>query len=198
MTSATVFNVVIPADDVPGPPQGQWTYDDYARMPDDGQRYEIIEGVLYIVPSPGESHQNADVNFTSILVTHVKTAGLGRVYVAPFDVELPHGVVVQPDILVVLNAKPGIITPSRISGTPDLVVEVASPGTATYDRSTKRQAYARAGVPEYWIADPHAETIEVLVLEEGRYRSRNAFGGAASVPSRVLSDLSVRVEQFFA
>jgi Uma2 family endonuclease len=100
--------------------------------------------------------------------------------------------------VVILNANLGIITLTRIIGVPDLVVEVASPGTATYDRRTKLDAYARAGVPEYWLADPHARTIEVLRLEGATYAHVGVFEGAATLPSAVLPDLPVRVEQFFA
>ena len=78
------------------------------------------------------------------------------------------------------------------------MVAIASPGTRTHDRSTKLAAYARAGVPEYWLAEPADGTIEVLALEEGAYRSLGVFTGAATLPSRVLPDLPVRVEQFFA
>jgi Uma2 family endonuclease len=198
MASASVFDVVMPADHVPGPSQGQWTYDDYARIPDDGQRYEVIDGVLYMAPAPGEGHQNAVVNFAMLLGIHVKTAGLGRVYVAPFDVTLPPGINVQPDVVVVLNANLGIITPGRIIGSPDLVIEIASPGTATYDRSTKLQAYERAGVAEYWIADPYAKTIEVLRLHHGSYRSLKVYAGAATLPTAVVPNLPVTVDQFFA
>jgi len=90
------------------------------------------------------------------------------------------------------------ISPSRIVATPDLVIEIASPGTARYDRRTKQDAYARAGVPEYWIADQNARTIEVLKLEAGAYKSAVVFSGESTLPSSVLPDLPVRVEQFFA
>lgn len=198
MTTTSIFNVVARADDVPGPPQGQWTYAAYAALPDDGQRYEVIEGVLYMAPAPNESHQNASTNLVILLGIHVKNAGLGRVYHAPFDVELAPNTVLQPDIVVVLNANTGIITPSRIVGAPDLVIEIASPSTATYDRSTKLQAYAQAGVDEYWIADPHAQTIEVLRLDNGSYRSLNVYAGEATLPTQVIPNFPVQIKQFFA
>ena len=104
----------------------------------------------------------------------------------------------QPDVLVVLNHKLPLITERGIEGPPDLVVEIASPGTRTHDRSTKLAAYARGGVPEYWLAEPADETVEVLTLEVGGYRSLGVYTGAATLPSRVLPDLPVRVAQFFA
>ena len=70
-----------------------------------------------------------------------------------------------------------MITPSHIVGTPDLLVEIASPGAVGYDRRAKQDAYARAGVPEYWLADPTARTVEVLQLEQDVYRSLGVFRG---------------------
>ena len=190
--------MVIPADHMPGPEQGHWTYKDYAALPDDGHRYEIVDGVLYMAPSPNRGHQNAAFEIASYLRTHVKLAGLGQVYIAPFDVELEQRTVVQPDVVVVLNQHLDRIAESRIIGAPDLVVEVSSPGTVGYDREKKQRAYARAGVPEYWIADPWSRTVEVLTLEAGVYRSLGVFEGKAVLPSQVVPDFLVHVEQFFA
>ena len=78
------------------------------------------------------------------------------------------------------------------------MIEIASPSTAGHDRRTKQDAYARAGVPEYWIADPYARTIEILRLEGGAYRSLGVFEGGDVLPSAELPELPVRVEQFFA
>lgn len=190
--------MVRPADDVPGPPQGQWTYADYAALPDDGRRYEIIDGVLYVAPSPRRAHQAANRWFVYYLTEHVQRAGLGEVFGAPFDVELSPNTVVQPDVVVVLQENASIITDTHIVGAPDLVVEVASPGSVGYDRRIKQDAYVRTGVREYWYADPAARTIEVLVLEGDRYSSAGVFVDRSRLLSRVLPGFPVRVEQFFA
>lgn len=191
------FAVVTPANHVPGPKQGQWTYAHYTALPDDRKRYEIVEGVLYTMLTPDISHQEALGEIFSYLRTHVKLTGLGLVRMAPFDVELAFDMVVQPDILVVLNTNLDRVLDSRIVGAPDLVVEVASPGTATRDRREKYDAYAHAGVPEYWIADPIAHTVEVFILEAGNYYSQGVFRGKAILPSKVLPGFDVRVELFF-
>jgi Uma2 family endonuclease len=191
--------VTAPADDVPGPPQGQWTYDDYAAVPDDGRRYEIIDGVLYMTPAPSTGHQNAAGWFFYYLRMYIQVPGLGVALAAPFDVEIGLGrTVVHPDVVVILKEHLSILTPSRAIGTPDLVVEVSSPSTANYDRRRKMDAYAEAEVPEYWIADAAARTVELLVLEGGEYRPLGVFQGGATLPSRVVPDLPVHVEQFFA
>jgi len=191
-----VLPVVTAAAPLVGPPQGRWTYADYAALPDDGNRYEIIAGVLYTTPAPGAGHQSVSARLVTFLVTHVEFAGLGRVFAAPVDVELAPDTVVQPDIVVILSANLDRITPSRIIGAPDLVVEILSPGTAGYDRREKQDAYARAGVGEYWIVDPGAQTVELLTLEQGGYRSHGVFRGQARLPSSVVT-LPVPIERFF-
>jgi len=196
-TTLDTAPVVTPADSVPGPPQGRWTYATYAAIPDDEQRYEVVDGVLYLAPTPNTSHQTTSGKLIFYLMTHVEFAGLGRVFSAPYDVELAPNVVVQPDVVVVLNANAGIITPSRIVGSPDLLIEIASPSTTGYDRRTKQDTYARSGVPEFWIADPAARTIELLVLERSGYRSLGVFQNQALLPSLVLPGLPVHVAQLF-
>jgi Uma2 family endonuclease len=186
------------ADWMPGPPQGCWTYADYAALPDDGNRYEVLNGVLYVAAAPNLIHQTTVTLMGSHLVVHIQIPGKGRVFVAPTDVELPSGDTVQPDIVVVLNEHLAILQHTRIRGVPDLVVEVASPRTAGHDRRDKQDGYARAGVPEYWIAEPYSRTVEVLALEDGAYIQVGVFEGRSKLTSRVIPDLPVEVERFFA
>ncbi len=192
-------NVTLPVKRTPGPKQGEWTYSDYARLPDDGRRYEVMNGVLIMSPAPNEIHQMAVVRFTYYLFQHVDLAKRGRVIVAPFDVELTPKRVVQPDILVVLQTNAAKQTSTRLIGAPDLTIEIASPGTATYDRLSKYDAYEQAGVSEYWIADPEEQTIEMLVLQHGKYISQGIFQGNTTLPSQVVPGIAtVPVQQFFA
>ena len=198
MTTIEKLPVVMPASWVAGPKQGLWTYQDYACIPEDGHRYEVVNGVLYMSPAPNMGHQRIVGRIFYYLVTHVDLPGLGQVYQAPTDVELSPGDVVQPDVLVVLNSHLDRVTPSRLIGAPDLVVEVASPRTARHDLSEKLYAYARAEVPEYWIVNPDAQTIEVLVWESWVYRSLGLFSGHIMLPSQVVPEFPVSVEQFFS
>jgi Uma2 family endonuclease len=197
-TTAESLPMTARADWMPGPPQGCWTYEAYAALPDDGNRYEVIDGVLYLMPGPSSIHQAVLSWFVYYLMMHVQVPGLGRVFAAPLDLLLPDARPAQPDIMVVLNHKRHLITDRGIEGPPDLIVEIASPGTRTHDRGVKLSAYARGGVPEYWLAEPADQTLEILVLEGGGYRSLGVYTGAAIPPSRVLPALPVRVEQFFA
>lgn len=196
-TSSDKPSMILLADWVPGPQQGQWTYNDYAAL-HDGQRYEIVNGVLLMTPAPDGSHQDAVLRIAHYLLTYVEFAGLGKVRVAPFDVELSPRDVFQPDVLVVLNAHLNRVKEKKVVGAPDLVVEVASQSTAAYDRITKHEKYAKAGVPEFWISNPKARTVQVSVLESGQYRSLGVFQGSQTLPSRIVPDLLVHVEQFFA
>jgi Uma2 family endonuclease len=197
-TAVESLPMVVPADWVPGPKQGSWTDEDYAALPEDGTRYEVIDGILYRMPGPSVPHQTVLSWLIHYLIVHVQLPGLGRVFAAPLDVLLPRARPAQPDVIVVLNHKLDLISERGIEDPPDLVVEIASPGTRTHDRNRKLAVYAAAGIPEYWLAEPADQTIELLALEEGGYRSLGVFTGATILPSRLLSDLAVRVEQFFA
>ena len=105
----------------------------------------------------------------------------------------------QPDVLVMLNANLHKVAKKYVAGGPDLVIEIASPSTATYDRLNKFEAYEQAGVSEYWIVHPQEKTLEVLVLEEGNYQSLGLFQGKDTFPSRVVPGIGdVAVEQFFS
>ena len=196
MTTSERLPMAIPADWVPGPKQGNWTYQHYAAL-NDGQRYEIVNGVLLMSPSPTDWHQRVAGRIFYYLVTYVDLPGHGHVYQAPLDVRLSSKDVFQPDVFVVLNAGLEKVTEKGVIGAPDLVVEVASPSTAAFDRLTKYDAYARAGVPEYWIVKTDTCTVEVLVLEAGIYHSLGVFRGQQILPSQVVPGLPVHVEQFF-
>ena len=198
MTTIEKLAVVMPASWVPGPKQGQWNYKDYASLPEDGHYYEVVNGVLYMSPAPSTGHQEIVGWIFFYLVTHVKLPDLGRVYQAPTDVELRPEDVVQPDVFVVLKPHLHRITSSRLIGAPDLVVEVASPSTARHDLDEKLHSYARAEVPEYWVVNPDAQTVEVLVWQNWGYSSLGLFGGHTMLPSQVVPDFPVSVEQFFA
>jgi Uma2 family endonuclease len=188
----------IPANWVPGPPQGQWTYQDYAALPEDGNRYEVLQGVLYMAPSPGRWHQKASILISYYLLLAIQFTGLGEVYTAPFDVVLDPKNTVQPAVLVVLNEHLDRLTERGMVGAPDLVVEIASPSTVRLDLREKLDAYASACVPEYWIVNPDVRTVEVFTLKRGVYSSLGVYYGPAVLPSGVVPNLNIKVEQFFA
>lgn len=152
------------------PEQGEWTYEAWARLPDDGARYEVIDGVLYVTPAPSIEHQFRSNQLTFRMTAHVEARSLGVVLAAPVDVLLPgQAVPVEPDIVFVSAARRHLLGQQNIEGAPDLVVEVLSPSNWPYDRNTKFKLYQSVGIPEYWIVDYRAKTVEVFVLRDGEY-----------------------------
>lgn len=193
-----ILPVVGPAPHLPPPPGGRWSIADYERLPDDGQRYELLDGELRMTPAPGTTHQAISLRIAHHLYTLLEMSGTGRVFAAPIDVELGPATIVQPDIVVVLPDGRATITEQRIIGPPDLVVEIVSPGTASYDRREKRDSYGLAGVREYWIVDPASRTVELLTLDGTAYRSEHVYRGKAVLPSMVITGWDVATEQLFA
>jgi Uma2 family endonuclease len=149
-----------------------WTYELWEQLPDDGHRYEVLDGVLYMSTAPSPRHQRISLNMTLEFVVQIDRRGLGATYYAPIGVVMPFADPVQPDIVVVLAEQAGIVTARRIVGIPALLVEILSPSNADYDLVTKREMYARAGVPEYWVVRPVERDILVHTepeLATGRY-----------------------------
>ncbi len=120
------------------PPQGQWAYEDYARLPDNGMRYEVIGGDLYMAPAPRTKHQRVTLNLASALHQFVRQRTLGEVLFAPIDLILP-GLAssVQPDILYISNENSGIVKENYIEGIPDWVAEIIPPGNPMHDRFSR-------------------------------------------------------------
>lgn len=146
-------------------------YEHYVCFPDDGFRHEIIDGVHYRNPAPSTYHQAVSRRLQFQLYTAIELKKLGCVINAPVDVHLSEYDIVQPDLVVVLESN-RIITPSKVKGTPDLLVEILSPSTRKNDLVLKRKRYELAGVPEYWIVDPFEHTLDQLILTEAQYVSR--------------------------
>jgi Uma2 family endonuclease len=178
------------------PEQGKWTYEDWLRLPDDGYRYEVINGVMHMAPPPSISeHQGPAFYMTLSLGNFVIAHNAGRVFFAPAGVRLPgQAVPVQPDIFFVSTARLRILGKQYCEGAPDLIVEILLPGTWDYDRKEKYQAYQAAGVREYWIVDPRAQVIEVYVLEEGQYLLIGKWGAGERAQSQVLKGFDVAVD----
>ncbi len=177
------------------PPQGQWTYEDYCRLPEDGWIYEVIEGELHMSPAPLTRHQKIILNLSATFWTCNNRQKFGEVLIAPTDVILPGLTApVQPDIVIVLQKHIAIVKDERVEGVPDLVVEVLSPWNWNVDRQKKFKVYAKAGVPEYWIVDPDQRTIELYVLRGSAYHLLGKYGVGETARSNVLSGFEVAVE----
>ncbi|HEV2178098.1 MAG TPA: Uma2 family endonuclease [Terriglobia bacterium] len=169
------------------------TYDDLLHIPPDRNRYELIEGELFVSPSPNTEHQRRVGSLFARLWQDVRERGGGEVFIAPYDVVLDSATVLEPDILCVSTARRSIIKEACIEGAPDLVVEALSDSSRTIDRFVKRDRYAEFGVPEYWLVDPFEPRIEVLRLEAGKYRAVGNFGPGDSLESPTFPGLRIPV-----
>jgi Uma2 family endonuclease len=141
-----------------------WTIEDYYKLPEDGNQYEIINGVLELKPSPTTTHQRISQQIFNFLTNSCINDYI--ILYAPIDVILSDTETRQPDLLMIHNSRESIIEVHAVVGPPDLVIEILSPSTIKRDRVMKRQSYAWFGVPEYWIVDPLNVTIEQYVLKK--------------------------------
>ena len=153
------------------------TYEDYLAMPDDGRRYEILDGEVAVTATPALTHQMIVGNLYWVLRGHVQPRGLGHVYLSPLTVILADTTVVEPDLVFVDETRAGLVTDRGIRGAPTLAIEVLSPSTAPNDRGPKFQLYARHGIPYYWIADTTARVLDAYALEDGAYRLLSRLHG---------------------
>jgi len=184
------------------PAQGDWTYEDYLRLPDDGNRYEVIRGFLYVTAAPYPMHQYVLSRLHLLMGGFIMEKGLGVLLGAPMDVLLPRriGDPVQPDLVFLRTGnQPRWEVEGSFSGTPDLAVEVLSRSTAHRDRTLKRDAYREAGIPEYWLVDPWKRTVLIYALSDDRRRYDELCRGGEgeTVRSAVLTGLVVQVGELF-
>lgn len=170
-----------------------YTYSDYCLLPGD-KRYEVIEGELFVVPSPSVVHQKVSGNLLFLFKKHLTETNSGFVFSAPLDVLLSDEIILQPDIIYISNENSRIIGESNITGAPDLVVEVISPSTAQADYGKKKDLYARYDVKELWIVHPVLQTVDVFVNREGDFaepahydRRTEKIIAAATVPGFRIS-----------
>lgn len=141
--------------------QTRLTYADLVAFPDDGHRWELLDGEAFVVPSPDVRHQDIVGRLYRLIADHLDAHGGGRVLIAPMDVLLSEDEadVVQPDVIFVSDAGQHVITAKNVRGVPTWVIEVVS--DPVRDKKVKRDTYARFGVPEYWAVDPELRQVEV-------------------------------------
>ena len=125
------------------------------EFPDDGNRYEVIDGVLLVTPAPRVVHQRAVVELLFALKLWIRGQDIGEVLMSPADLELEPDDLVQPDLFICPVGKEWTDVRSLV-----LAVEILSPSTERWDRGRKRRYFSRVGVPEYWIVDCDERVIE--------------------------------------
>jgi Uma2 family endonuclease len=178
-----------------------WSYERWAQLPNDGNRYEVINGVLYMTTAPSTFHQWIVRMLDRHLGTPAELRGELYVLTAPLGLLMPGCDPVQPDFLLVRRENAGIIADRRVRGVPDLIAEVLSPSNPEQDTEIKRAAYARAGVPEYWIVRP--ATRDVLISWQpdqalGTYTQARLVASGALLSAATLPGVSANVDDLFA
>ncbi len=180
-------------------PKGMYTYEDYLKLPNDGKRYEIIEGVLYVANAPSFQHQHTVHQLDRQIGNFVSEHTLGYVIPAPFEVHLSAiSRPVQPDITFIRTERISAHSLQIFEGAPDLIVEVLSPESIRRDRVIKFTVYEAVGVTEYWIANPNARTVEVYILSHGEYASLGEFKETETIQSQVLAGIKIATNSLFA
>jgi len=175
----------------------RFTHADLLAMPDDGKRREIVEGELFVTPSPDLNHQRISRRMGFALAKYLETRPIGEIFTAPLDVILSNFDVLEPDLLIVLNERRDILK-TWVEGAPDLVVEILSPTTALRDRGPKLKAYARHGVREYWIVDPEQRAIEVFRFVPEGYQLSHIFQEHETLTSPLLPDFALPLVDLFS
>lgn len=157
---------------------------------------QLIAGEVVIGMPPSLKHQRTSIKLSAWLLD-VEEAQGGIHYVAPADVRLDDYNSYEPDLFYIAPGSDAVLQDNRVIGAPDLVIEILSPRTAQYDRGTKQAVYARNGVREYWLVDPEAQTVEVLVLSGDTFEAQGTHTNTATFRSAVL-DRDVPLERIFA
>jgi len=148
---------------------------DYFELEDDGFRYELIHGRLFMVPGPIPEHQSISLILTTRIQIFLMDNPIGKLFYAPLDVHIGDEVY-QPDILFISNENEDVIITSHIIGPPDLIVEILSPSTAKKDYGVKFDDYEKYGVKEYWIIDPETDDCDFFVSVDGKFKPKEPIG----------------------
>ena len=168
------------------------SFADLEQWPEDGRRYELYDGEVYVVPSPLPLHQIVSARLYDVLREYARAHG-GIVLYAPLDIVLTEYDVVQPDLLLFTRDRQGLINLRKVTRhQPDLAIEILSPSTASNDRGRKLRLLARHGVQEYWLVDPDAIRIEVYGLRGDRFQIASTATGTEAVQSPLLPGLALR------
>ena len=181
----------------------RYTFADALTWGED-ERIEIIDGEAFMMAPPSRAHQEVVTALVAQLYDYLKGKKC-KVYAAPFAVRLfeengdrPEDVdtLVEPDISVVCD--PSKLDDAGCKGAPDLVIEILSPSTTRHDRFIKFNLYQRAGVREYWIVDPVGKTVQVFVLENGRYTAKDFGMAGDKTRVNVLDDCVIDLSEAFS
>ena len=176
--------------------KGKFTYADYAKTPE-GAGYELLNGELIMAPSPNMAHQRVALRMSGQFYAYLENHDLGEVYIAPTDVYLTDTDVAQPDILYFSKERSHIRTTKNVRGAPDLVVEILSLSTSANDWGYKKDLYERHGVREYWLVDPYAKQVIVMLLEDGKFEIEGVYREDDTVRATALEGFELELGRVF-
>jgi Uma2 family endonuclease len=171
------------------------SYAAYAEIPADGQRWEFLDGEVFVTPAPSPLHQYAVQELWHFLRSNLAAFGNDALaFVSPIDVILNDAEIVQPDVVV---ARRDQVSGRGVEGAPPLLVEVVSPTRPSLDRDVKARRYAANGVERFWLVDPIAHTIECLRLVDGRYQVTTTGSGTTTVDLTDLPGLALSLDRLW-
>ncbi len=148
------------------------------KMMPEGTLAEVIENQLYISPAPNPFHQRSSIRLSSAIFSFVEEHGLGEVFSAPTDLFLDENSnAVQPDIFFFSPQSNVVVDINGVHGTPDLIIEILSPGNKNFDLKKKKDLYEKFGVKEYWVADPDSKAAKGFELKQSLYQPIGDFKG---------------------
>jgi Uma2 family endonuclease len=166
---------------------------------EEGYIYELINGEMLRRTSPNADHQRLSMRLSIFLGGYILQNQLGELFAAPFDVYLSEDAdLVVPDLHFVAKHRLSIVQPTGyILGVPDIIVEILSKGTKQVDKGSKKERYEYFGVPEYWLIDPIAQSFEIYVLENGRYKLASFAEEIGVIKSTILTGFTLEVAKVF-
>jgi len=176
----------------------RYVAEDIWDTPNDGNRYEVIDGDLYMTPPPVVAHQWPSGQLHISIGGYLRVHPIGVILAAPIGLTLDGLNGLQPDLVYVSNERRHIIGDRGIVGTPDLVVEILSPSTQARDRGIKWRRYAAAGVVHYWIVAPLTLTLEEYVLVDGGYELRGTHGAGAVFRPALFPGLEIPIDALWS
>ncbi|MFN3407632.1 MAG: Uma2 family endonuclease [Limisphaerales bacterium] len=185
---------------LPKPPKAKrrWTYAEMvAELPETNLPVELWNGEIVMSPAPHPDHQRIVARLWKQLDCFVSEGDMGECFLSPLDIVLTPRRVVQPDVFFIAKARLGLVR-DYVAGAPDLAVEVVSHDSWKRDRVEKKALYEQAGVTEYWIVDPDAETIEVFALVKGVYQLHSRAKGGEVAKSKLLSGFKTSFRELLA
>jgi Uma2 family endonuclease len=173
-----------------------WTYDEYARLPDDGNRYEVIDGEVLVTPSPSPDHQYILKRLIVALGQYVDRERFGAVF-PDVDVLFATGQFLRPDLVVVPRSAREAVTSRGVDAPPALMIEILSPSSRSIDRVKKPRRYGEFGVPEYWVVDPEERCVWIWRFATGATDPERVEGLVAWQPAGTAVPFEITTDELF-